>query len=608
VPSISHKSACWIAAGACSLLLVSFASTNWLAWQHTSATYDEPLHLVASRIQTELGDFRCDANNPPLWKYYLSVGTDPRDLPLDTTSPEWSAMLSDTAASQTFAVQTLFSPSDTNADALIRAGRARMLILGILLGALIIWWSWRLAGPVAALVAGALFSFDPNFLAHSSLIKNDVPITLLFTALTYAVWRIGRDAGILNCLAVAVLLAAAITTKFSGLLGIPILAACLVARCLIPADWPVFRWTAKTLRDRSLAAAGILIWSLLFSYIFVWACYGFRFDPAPGAKVDLAPAIHYYGWTQTLAANQAVVDTSASQANQWYLDWRPDSLVQLVRWTDRHHFLPATFLRGFLAIEGDFNSRGGFLCGDSRSFGWWYYFPLVVAFKTPLATLLAIALAAIYCAASPPPRTLWPVCAITIAPILYLLFAARSGLDVGVRHILPVYPFLFIFVGVIAARAANRFGKYATALIALLLLGVAVETFAAFPNYIPFFNVAAGGYRGGARLLGDSNIDWGQSLPAVADWQHAHPDYQLLFCYWGSDDPRRFGIHYANLPGSSAPPDQLHPTGQKPYWAISVVALQGQFLSARGRHFYDPFRNRQPTQILGGCVYLYAPW
>jgi hypothetical protein len=607
----SHKSADYIAASLCAALLAIFAATSWLSWRHTSATFDEPMHLVASRIQTELGDLRCDPDNPPLWKYFVSVGTDARDMPLDTTSPQWPAMLYDPVASQAYSLHALYPPSGVDADALIRAARDRMLLLGVLLAAIIAWWAWRLAGPVAALVAAAFFCLDPNFLAHSALIKNDVPITLLFTALMYAIWRVGRRATLPNCLIVAALVAASITTKFSGLLAIPILAVSLFARCLIPIDWPVFRWSARTFPRRCLAAAAIGLWGLLFSYFSIWACYGFRFDPAPGASADLNSAVRYYAFAQARAVHHAAFDPTP-QIVQWLADWKPDALIQSVRWLHQQHLFPSTFLCGFVYVDGDTYTRSAYFLGQLSLHGWWNYFPVVIAVKTPLATLIALTLAILltlfFCLNSRLPRDLWSIAALTLAPALYSISAFRSHLDLGIRHILPIYPFLFIFIGVIAARAVARFGKPAAAVIGLLLLGLAVETFAAFPNFIPFFNVAAGGYRDGERLLGDSNIDWGQNLPALADWQRQHPDYQLLLYYFGSADPRYYHIHYGNLPGSFAPPDQRRPTGQRPYWAMSVVALQGQYLDAKQRQFYEPFRERQPTEIIGGSIYLYAPW
>ena len=82
---------------------------------------------------------------------------------------------------------------------------------------------------------------------------------------------------------------------------------------------------------------------------------------------------------------------------------------------------------------------------------------------------------------------------------------------------------------------------------ALLLLGLAIENAAAYPDYIPFFNVAAGGEQGRARLLSDSNIDWGQDLPAFAQWQWKNPGIPILMYYFGGGDPKYYGIHYYSL-------------------------------------------------------------
>ena len=231
--------------GACGILLATFALNSWLSWRHTSATFDEPLHLVAARIQTQQSDFRADPENPPFWKYYVAFGSPGGAMPLNHDYPEWSGMLRNDQSEQDYATRTLYTTAGVDADTLIRAARARMLWLGVVLGALIAWWAWRLAGPVAAIVATAFFCFDPNFLAHSSLIKNDVAIALAFTALMYAVWCVGRRAGVLNCVAVGALAGAAITTKFSGLLALPFVAAALLLRAMIPTEWRVLNWTAR---------------------------------------------------------------------------------------------------------------------------------------------------------------------------------------------------------------------------------------------------------------------------------------------------------------------------------------------------------------------------
>jgi hypothetical protein len=173
--------------------------------------------------------------------------------------------------------------------------------------------------------------------------------------------------------------------------------------------------------------------------------------------------------------------------------------------------------------------------------------------------------------------------------------------------VLPVYPFLFIFLGITAADALRRGRKVATALIGLCLLGLALETYLAYPDFIPFFNVAAGGWRNGPNLLGDSNVDWGQELPALAQWQRANPQYQLFLNYFGSADPRYYGIHYVKLPGSIGPDDQTPSASLPRVYAISGNAAHFPWISRQDRDFYLKLQSQIPIAVLGHCIYLYNP-
>jgi hypothetical protein len=596
------------AAIACAVLLATYATTSWLAWRPKGITFDEPLHLVAAALQIRDHEFRIDQENPPIWKYYFALANPAINLTLSPPPGENSAELPDSPTVMEYSTQVLYQTPGNDPRALVNSGRVRMLPLAVLLGALVAFWSWRLAGPLAACVACAAYCLDPNFLAHGLLIKNDVPITLLFTAIMYFVWRTGRAATFVNCLSVALLLAAALCTKFSGLLAIPILSIAFLIRAVLPIPWPVLHRIARTFAQRLLAGAVILLSSLVVAWLVIWACYDFRFNSAPYPTSDLDRAFRVYSAAATAVEYRVSFDIAPQDFQQDLSHWQPDRLERTVQWIAEYHLLPQSYLSGFVYTAADTQGRGSFLMGEIRLRGWWYYFPVAILFKTPLATLIGLAFAAPFWFFLPRPRNLWSISALAVAPVLYMLAAMHSGMDLGLRHIFPVYPFLFIFLGVTATRAAAKFGKPVGIVFAILLLGLASETFAAFPDYIPFFNLAAGGARGGAKLLGDSNIDWGQELPDLAAWQRNNPDYQLMLYYFGSGDPRYYGARYVKLPGSFSPTDQIHPTGQKPYWAISPVALQGTYLNAKGREFYDPFRNRQPTQILGGSIYLYAPW
>jgi hypothetical protein len=189
--------------------------------------------------------------------------------------------------------------------------------------------------------------------------------------------------------------------------------------------------------------------------------------------------------------------------------------------------------------------------------------------------------------------------------LLYGAAAMSSNLNLGLRHVLPIYPFAFVAIGIAGSRAWMRWGRPAMAVTAVFALALSVESSNAFPNYIPFFNALAGGSRGGLELLADSNLDWGQDLKLLADWQARHRDRRLYLCYFGTADPRFYGIEYTNMPRSYAPNDLANAPPVPGVLAISARHLQGVYLDP-SKNIYVHLRNRRPLEVLGGSIYLYA--
>jgi hypothetical protein len=592
----------------CGLLLLIFAETGWLAWLNKSATFDEPPDLFDAWVQTHEGDFRCNPEEPPLMKYYAVAGTDPNELHIDHASPLWQQLRADRNVSVPMSIDALYHDPANNPDVLFRHARARMIVLGVLLGGLIAWWAWRLAGPLAGIVAAAAFCFDPNFLANTPLVKDDVPMALCFVALMALIWLSGERATIWRCLGIAVCLGLALALKFSGLLALVMAALALLTRALLPAPWMIIRITARTRLHRLIAAAAIYTGALLIAYLLLWAAYQFRYSPAPDPRhdFDLAVAIDAVARRQSILAHGAPMIADPPQIRQWMQSWHPDLLVRFAQWADGHRLLPQAWTYGLLIAYSASHIRLAFLCGQSSFAGWWYYFPLAMLFKTPLATLIALALAVALWGWTKPAkiRNFWPLCAASIAPLLYMAMSLRSHLNIGLRHVLPVYPFLFIFLGVAAARAYRRWPRGAGWIIGALMLGLALETFCAFPDFIPFFNVAAGGSRGGLRLLGDSNIDWGQELPDLAAWQQRHPDRLMYLAYFGTADPHYYGIRFIDLT-QSQPPAVEPASASPPVYAVSAALLQIPYPNRSTREFYASLRGREPIAVLGGSIYLY---
>ena len=151
----------------------------------------------------------------------------------------------------------------------------------------------------------------------------------------------------------------------------------------------------------------------------------------------------------------------------------------------------------------------------------------------------------------------------------------------------PEYPALWKYYAVIGTSSADLLIIQHSPFYDQMLTG--------WWYYFPLANFAAGSERGGLRPLGDSNLDWGQDLRAPAQWQKEQTDRQLYLCYFGTANPRFYGIHYINLPGSEAPADQLATTGN--FIAIAISAppqLQGIYQTDEQRRRYVPSEPQPP--------------
>jgi hypothetical protein len=203
----------------------------------------------------------------------------------------------------------------------------------------------------------------------------------------------------------------------------------------------------------------------------------------------------------------------------------------------------------------------------------------------------------------------WTLACLLIPFTVLFVADLRSKLDLGVRHLLPVYPFLYIAASIGITLLIRKLGNRGVILAIVLALGLVVETVCRFPNYIAFFNIAAGGPRGGFDYLGDSNLDWGQDLPALAKWQRENSDKNLYLCYFGTADPVHYGIQYQPLPDTMSLRDHdidISLPRTPGVIAISATFLQGIYLTPRYRQVYALLRDHAvPIAVLNGTIYLY---
>ena len=590
----------------CALLLVAFAITSWSAVLTKSAAVGEPTHAVAGWMHLARGDFRVDPDEPPLWKVVAARPNAPVELPVDRHPDLWGRMLGDASESAAWARAVLYGEGGAAAaDAILARSRAVMVAIAVGLGAMIGWWAWKIAGPIAAVVAVALFSLDPNFLAHGPLLASDVAMSLALLAGVYAAWRAGRRASIVRVAILALIAAITLSLKISGIIVLLIVCAVVIARVFVPAAWPLFTNWFRKWWGRYFVAAVLVIVMLAAGVGGLWGTYAFRFQPAPDAtsSMNMEGIVYETGMTEARIKARGRKVTTVPVGAQSYV-------VTAATYADAKRLLPQAWIYGFLDTYQKLLTRQAFAFDQSVRGGWWWYFPLAMALKTPLATLLAAGLGvwALLSAwrryGTPHEAGAWTITCLALPVVLYFFASMIARLDFGLRHVLPLYPFIFVAMGVAAALAWQRW-RAAKWVIALLLIGVGTETARAYPNYVPFFNTAAVAVRDPVHMLGESNVDLGQDLPLLAAWHASHRDRNLYVSYFGPADPALYGIKAIDVRKGALDRKTRWPADPKGMLAVSATYLQGFEIEPEARTLYSQLRNREPTDVLGGSIYLF---
>jgi hypothetical protein len=599
----------------CCLLLLGFGILSWAAERTKSATYDEPQHAIAGYVLTQDGDYRLDPEDPPLWQRWANLLVTRGSFKADLNAPAFRESLSFLERRTTWLRSTLYDTSVNDADPFLMRQRIMLIVLGVLLGGLIAWWALQLGGPMAALAATLLFVFDPNFLAHTTQIKNDVPITLVGFALCYSIWRMGNRLTLQSVLAVVLLAAMAMVTKFSWPLLVFSMFELLLVRVLIPHGWnccggAMARWWKRL----GIAMATVVLVAVV-GFVMIWANYSFRFAPGrDGALWDFHPLLLETELGELSAQHQDRKPTLEELKN-----WQPSPMPRLLVFCNEHHLVPQTYLYGILYTYRSSRQRFSFLNNQISLLGHWYYFPEAFVCKLPIATLAAVGLALLYGLSrlhfrrrSPFPwGTCWTVACIAIPALTMTIASMNSTLNLGFRHFLPVMPFIYLATALALASAWQQWGRVGRWIGIALLVALAVETLKAFPDYIAFFNVACGGSEGGIKYLGDSNLDWGQDLPLLAKWQRENPNLRLYLSYFGTANPHYYGIRYIPVAGNiPTPPNERVYPDQPGVLAISATNLQGVYLNPRDKAALASFHlvesaGHKPIDVLGGTIYIY---
>lgn len=576
-----------------------------------SQTADEPMHIAAGFQLLTTNRYDLDAEHPPLARVVLAL-----DSVLSGAKP---------AGGNALSIGNAILERNDHYRRNLFGARAGNLLFFLLGAAIVGLWTRRLFGDGAALVSLALFGALPPILGHAGLATTDMAAAATTATALFLLARWLDAPSWPNALLVAAGCGIGLLSKFSFVVFFPAAAAMLVIAQVAS------RRAQLAPRQRiPQIAAGALI-----AFVMVWAGYKFstgslnearlkEFVPSlpphaaaeyatqPGydwVRLDLLERYYWYseGAAKRVGHGVDFVDWAKAAGYPSPMAGRHgDTMIGTpplppVALTDRilepmrsawqsiaiHHTIPAPIFFAGLELVRRHSSAGhpGFLLGNFRDHGWWYYFPVILFFKTPLAFLILAVIGIVEMLRSRNAEAI----GVALAPAAMILPTLTTGINIGVRHILPIYPLLTICAayGVVALWRRWR------VVVIILLVWYFVATALAHPDYMSYFNEAAG--RHPERIAVDSNLDWGQDLLRLAEVvRREHIDH-LYLAYFGTADWRHL------VPAAEALPQFAHVHG---WVAISENELTFGWPTNQ-RNAFAWLRAYEPVIRVGKSIRLY---
>ena len=558
------------------LLLLVLVAELTVSIKRQSLSWDEGDHIFAGYQSWKAADFGINPEHPPLVKGLATLPL--LAMHLKTPAPKGMAFFKDEAY---FDGRDLIYDNGGLAIANKIIFRARMFaaVLSVLMALVVYLAALEMFGPIAALFAMTLIVFEPNLIAHGAYVTTDMGITCFMFATIFALFRFRERPSWRTLLLVGLATGLALASKHSAVLLLPIALALGVCELVAPTAGERRTHIARQYAIAFAGAASIGI-------IILWATYGFRFSAHPGG-VSMTPSLAEY--------------------------IRPLHGIEpkLYLLLARMRILPESYLYGLadirlLSVAGQ--SFPTYLFSKVHAHGVPYYFPAAFVVKSTLGFMLLLILAA-YAVLSSKLEGRRKLTFLILPPTLYLMIAMFTGLNIGARHILPMYPFLAVLIGgaAVALARTRRVWMYT---VAALLAWHVVSSIRSAPVYLAYSNEAWGGPSQTYRYLTDSNVDWGQQLLSVKAYVDKNGIKDCWFGYFvqPSIDFHAYGIPCRTLPSADAFWSHVQvdvPPSISGVVFISASVLTGYEFGSVLESPYQSFQNIKPVATIDQGVFVY---
>ena len=622
----------WVWLGALSLLAVMLLLLLGSA-RGDSLTFDEPPHITAGYAYLRFGDARLNYEHPPLLKMLAAIPLLPLSPRFPLTSPAWQ----DANNGQWETARTFLYESGNDPDRITTWARVGPIVLTVCLGLILFLWTKQWAGPGSALLTLFLYVFSPTILAHGRLVTTDVAaafgVTLTIFAYVSFLIRPGWRSALLAGLALGV----GLLCKFSAFLLVPYLAVMTgLWMCLEPRK----KWWYLGGYGMAGAIAAVVV---LLCYLWTITHYPperqlrdtyqalFRVEEGPAGRTAGGTLDEYYA----ILGQDRTRDLRACIGL-----YRPHAVARFKR-------CPAELVI-FLADKPVLRAWGHYLyglvwtmnrasVGAVAAFPFYFlgevsvtgrpsFFPIVYAVKESLPLHLFVATAVVLVF-----RRLWssPVnlksatrwvrhhCAATLLLgwlALYWWVSISANLNIGVRHLLPVFPFMFMLVGREISRWLTRSREHPVPdllrvpvknlWVGGLLLWQCLSVALIFPSFLAYFNEAVGGPSRGGHYVVDSNLDWGQDLRRLRTFVDTAGIEKIAVDYFGQSSPRHeLGEKYLSWRSALGP--------YQGWLAVSATVLmvaqaqRGHGLDQKIEDSYWWLRGKVPVATIGYSIFVF---
>jgi len=491
--------------------------------------------------------------------------------------------------------------------------RFPFILLSLLLAFYVFKWAKELYGLKAGFLALLLYSFNPIMLAFSNIANQDLIATTFMFIAIYYFWRFVSNPTKLGLIISAITFGLAQLSKFTSLILIPIF---IILSLIViyknknvksPLNFPFINNFSDRKKSFFILSFSLLI-IFFISFLMLWASYGFEVKTLSESIPKLQEQQVYNRLNEVLPENNFIKNLSFS-------------IIKNIP-------IPLSSYIYNLRVQYEFISHGfsSFFMGKYFIEGLSYFYIVAFIIKSPIPLLILILLSIILFKKVKSKDLIGEYFLIIFIASYFIYWSFISNLSAVMRHILPTFPFIFVFVSKVANINFKKFRwrYYFRIFIGLLIIWYILSSVLIYPSYIAYFNEFVGGPNNGYKYMVDSHLDWGQDLKGLKKYMDKNNINNIKLSYFGAGSVGYYNISYTYLPSptnlsSYSKPPEGYPMNlsffkpPKGYvekcgyteglLAVSATNLQGLYLE--NRSCYNWLKEYEANYKIGYSIFIY---